>query len=267
MSKVVLVTGASSGIGLSMATFLAKNGYVVYGASRSAPVNNDFNVVKLDVTDEKNVKIEIDKIVVKNGRIDVLINNAGVGSAGPIEKTPLEDIRKSFELNFFAMVRFSQCVIPHMRDHKYGRIISLSTLGSTIGLPYRAFYSASKGAVDIVTEALRLELDKFGIQACTIHPGEVKTQIANHRIVSLKFDDDTYGKVFKHAFASLNGAIDHGIEPDFFGPFVDNIIKSKKVKRNYYVGTFNEKLGVQLKKYLPYYIYERILKMYFKSGD
>ncbi len=264
MNKVAIVTGASSGIGLAIATYLAKKDFVVYGISRSAPANDNFNVVKLDVTDDGSVKKEIEKIIAECGRIDILINNVGVGSAGPVEKTPMIDIRKSFELNFFAMVGLSQMVIPQMRAQKFGRIISISTLGSTIGLPYRAFYSASKGAVDMITEALRLELENFGIQACTIHPGEVKTQIANRRIVSMDFNDKIYGSVFKKVLDSLDDAVDNGIDPQYFGPLVDKIINSKKVKRNYYVGSFKEKLGMQLKKFMPYFIYEKLLRMHFK---
>lgn len=267
MSKVVLVTGASSGIGLAIASYLSANGHKVYGGSRSAPENNDFDVIKLDVTDDENIREAVQFILDKNGRIDVLVNNAGVGSAGTVEKTPIEDIKKSFEVNFFGVVRVSQMVIPNMRAQKYGRIINMSTLGSTIGLPFRAFYSASKGAMDLVTEALRLEVEKYGIQACTIHPGEVKTEIASHRIVSINYEDETYGKTFKKAFESLDASVDHGKDPELFGPLVEKIINSRKVKRNYYIGSFNEILGFNLKKFLPYYLYEKILRMYFKTGD
>ena len=267
MTKVVLVTGTSSGIGLAIATFLAKKGYTVYGGSRSAPENDNFNVLELDVTDDENVRKAVQFILDKQGRIDVLINNAGVGSAGAVEKTPLEDIKKSFEVNCFGVIRVSQLVLPHMRAQKYGRIINMSTIGSTIGLPFRAFYSASKGAMDLVTESLRLEVEKFGIQACTIHPGEVKTDIANNRIVSINYEEEIYGKTFKTAFESLDKSVDHGKNPELFGPLVEKIINSKKVKRNYYVGSFNEILGLNLKKILPYYLYEKIVRMYFNAED
>ncbi len=267
MSKVVLVTGASSGIGLAIANYLSSKGYIVYGGSRSAPENKNFNVIKLDVTSDENVSEAVQHILDKSGQIDVLINNAGVGSAGAVEKTPVEDIKKSFEVNCFGVIRVSQMVIPHMRAQKYGRIINMSTLGSTIGLPFRAFYCASKGAMDLVTEALRLEVEKYGIQACTIHPGEVKTEIGSHRIVSISYEDETYGKTFKTAFESLDASVDHGKDPELFGPLVEKIINSKKVKRNYYIGSFNEKLGFNLKKFLPYYLYEKILRAYFKAGD
>lgn len=267
MNKIVLVTGASSGIGLAIATFLAKKGYTVYGGSRSAPSNNTFNVVKLDVTSDESVREAVQLILDKHGRIDVLVNNAGIGSAGAVEKTPIEDVKKSFDVNLFGVLRITQLVLPYMRAQKYGRIINMSTIGSTIGLPFRAFYSASKGAMDLMTESLRLEVDKFGIQACTIHPGEVKTDIANHRVVSINYKEEIYGKTFKTAFESLDKSVDHGKKPEIFGPLVEKIINSRKVKRNYYVGSFNELLGLNLKKILPYYLYEKIVKMYFNADD
>lgn len=267
MNKVVLVTGASSGIGFEIATYLSKRQYIVYGGSRSAPKNDLFHVVKMDVTDEKSVKTAVSEIIEKEGKIDVLINNAGIGSAGAVEKTPIEDIKKSFEVNLFGVIRVCQAVLPYMRKQKYGRIINMSTLGSMIGLPFRAFYSSSKGAMDLMTETLRLEVDRFGIQACTIHPGEIKTNIAEHRIVSTSISDETYGKTIEKAFKQLNSSVNHGKDPKLFGPYIDNIIKAKKIKRNYYIGTFNELLGIKLKKFLPYYLYEKILKSYFKAED
>jgi len=267
MKKVVLVTGASSGIGLAIATYLAKNDFTVYGGSRSATPNTDFNVVKLDVTVEKSVRSVVNEIISKEGKIDVLVNNAGIGSAGAVEKTPIEDIEKSFSVNFFGVIRMIQAVLPHMRKQQFGRIINMSTIGSMIGLPFRAFYSSSKGAMDLVTESLRLETDRFGIKSCTIHPGEVQTNIADHRVISTGVDDETYGKTIRKAFESLDASVDHGKAPTVFGPLVEKIIVSKKVRRNYYVGSFNEILGLNLKKYLPYHMYEAILKKYFSAED
>ncbi len=265
MSKIVLITGASSGIGLAIAEYLAQKGYIVYGGSRSAPSNKLFHTLELDVTSDESVQIGIKNIIETEGRIDVLINNAGIGSAGAVEKSSIEDIKKSFEVNTFGVVRLCQAVLPHMRKHGHGVIINISTLGSAIGLPFRAFYSASKGAMSLITESLRLEVEGFGIQACTIHPGEVRTNIAQHRVISTSINDETYGKVLKKAFDALNASVDHGRDPAFFGPFVEKIINTKRVKRSYQIGTFDELLGVRLKSLLPYYLYERILRYYFKS--
>lgn len=267
MKKIVLVTGASSGIGFEIASYLSERGCKVYGGSRTAPKSEKFTAVKLDVTDEKNVTEVVNDIIKKEKRIDVLINNAGVGSAGAIEKSPIADVKKSFEVNLFGVVRMCQAVLPHMRHQRYGRIINMSTLGSMIGLPFRAFYSSSKGAMDLMTEGMRLEVERFGIQACTIHPGEVKTNISSRRIISTDENDETYGKTIKKAFDSLNAAVNHGKNPKLFGPYIEKIINSNKVKRNYYIGTFDELLGIKLKKFLPYYLYEKILRAYFKADD
>ena len=267
MNKVVLVTGASSGIGCEIATYLSEKGYKVYGGSRTTLSSTNFTSMLLDVTDDSSVEHVVKEIIAKEDAIDVLVNNAGVGSAGAVERTPMDDIRKSFEVNFFGVTRMCQAVLPSMRKHEFGRIINMSTAGSMIGLPFRGFYSASKGAMDLMTEALRLEVDRFGIQACTIHPGEVKTNIAAHRIISVSENDDTYGKTIKKAFDSLDASVDHGKDPKIFGPMIEKIICSKKVKRNYYVGSFNELLGIKLKKYLPYNLYEKILRAYFKADD
>jgi len=267
MNETVLVTGASSGIGFEIASYLSSKGYKVYGASRTAPASDNFFPIKIDVTNQESVDIGINQIISKEGKIDILINNAGVGSAGAVEKTPIDDIKKSFEVNLFGVVRLCQAVLPHMRKQKYGKIINMSTLGSMLGLPFRGFYSGSKGAMDLMTESLRLEVERFGIQACTIHPGEVRTNIGAHRIISIEKDDKVYGDAIEKAFNELDSSVAHGKDPKLFGPYIERIILSKKVKRNYYIGTFNELLGVKLKKFLPYYIYEKIIRAYFKADD
>jgi len=267
MNKTVLVTGASSGIGFEIASYLSSKGYQVYGASRTLAKDANFTAIKLDVTDQKTIDLGIEQIIAAEGKIDILVNNAGVGSAGAVERTPLEDIKKSFEVNLYGVVRLCQAVLPYMREQHYGRIINMSTLGSMIGLPYRGFYSASKGAMDLMTESMRLEVERFGIQACTIHPGEVRTNIGAHRVLSILDQDEVYGKTIDNAFSNLDESVAHGKDPKLFGPLIEKIITSNKVKRNYYIGTFNELLGVKLKKFLPYKIYESILRAYFKAND
>ena len=267
MSLVVLITGASSGIGLAIAEHLAGKGLTVYGASRSAPSSETFHSIKLDVTNPAEVMSTVHKIAKEEGHIDVLINNAGRGSLGTVEKTPLEDIKKLYELNVYGLVHVCQTVLPFMRKQKSGKIINISSLGSSIGMPFRSFYSASKASVDIITESLRLEIVKFGIQACTVHPGDVSTNIADHRVVSADLKDADYGKALTSASKSMNDSVSHGKDPKDFGVLLEKIIQSNKLKRNYYAGSFIEELGISLKKYLPYYMYEAIMKRYFDAGD
>ena len=265
MSKIVLVTGASSGIGLSISNHLSQKGYKVYGGSRSAPPADNFEAVKLDVADEESVKEVVDRIIEKDGKIDAVVNNAGVGSVGAVERTPVDDIRKLFEVNVYGPVRVCQAVLPYMRQRQQGHIINVSSMGSMLGMPFRGYYSASKAALDLITETLRMEVEKFGIKACTVHPGDVRTAIADHRIVSADMEDEVYGETLKKVYVNMNTAVDKGIAPERFGPVIEKILRSKNVKRSYYVGTFIEIFGVKLKNYLPSGWYEALLKKYFSA--
>ena len=265
MNKVILVTGASSGIGLSVATYLSQIGYKVYGASRSANPNSDFEVVKLDVTDENMIQKAIDNILTKEGRIDGLFNNAGVGAVGAFETTSISDIQKTYDTNIFGVVRMCQAVLPAMRKQKSGHIINMSTLGSTMGLPFRAFYCSSKAAVDMITEALRLEVKRFGINVSLLHPGDVKTEIGTRRIISCEENDEVYGKTFSSTMQQLNGHVHKGLSPEHFGPLIHKILKSKHARRNYYAGNLSEKIGVFLKNNLADYLFEPIIMSYYKA--
>ncbi len=265
MSKIVLITGASSGIGLSIANYLAEKGYTVYGGSRSAPPTENFNAVKLDVADDNSVKDVIERIIEKEGKIDAVVNNAGVGSVGAVEKTPVDDIKKLFEVNVYGPVRVCQAVLPYMRQRGQGQIINVSSMGSMLGMPFRGYYSASKAALDLITETLRMEVEKFGIRACTVHPGDVRTAIADHRIVSADMEDEVYGETLKKVYENMNMAVDKGISPEKFGPVIEKILRSEHVKRSYYVGTFIEVFGVKLKNYLPSRWYEALLRKYFSA--
>ena len=265
MSKVVLVTGASSGIGLSIAEYLAGRGYKVWGGSRSAPPAEQFESVKLDVADDDSVMAVVREIIEKEGRIDAVVNNAGVGSVGAIEKTPVEDVRRLFEVNVYGPVRVCQAVLPSMRKQQSGHIINVSSMGSMLGMPFRGYYSASKAALDLITETLRMEVERFGIKACTVHPGDVRTGIADHRIVSGDMEDADYGETLKKVYENMNAGVDKGISPDRFGPVIEKILRSKNVKRSYYVGKPIEVLGVKLKNYLPSRWYEALLRKYFDA--
>src|ERR1700761_7370919 len=146
MKKVILVTGASSGLGLATAKALQAAGHTVYGASRSIGKMKDapFNVLEMDVTDDASVKAAVDKIVKAEGKIDVLINNAGNGITGPLYAMPVDTAKKQFEVNFFGVVRVSSAVLPGMIEKKQGLVINIGSLAGLFGLPYQGLYSASK---------------------------------------------------------------------------------------------------------------------------
>ncbi|HBH24310.1 MAG TPA: short-chain dehydrogenase/reductase [Cytophagales bacterium] len=264
MTKVVLITGTSSGIGKATAEYLGRKGYKVYGGSRSGKENEWFTALKLDVTDQASIDEAISIITKEESRIDVLINNAGIGLAGPIERNKPEDVRKIFETNIIGVMQMCSAVMPVMRKLGGGKIINVSSIGSAMGLPYRGVYSGSKAALDIITEALRVEADPQNIKVALVHPGDVKTEINDHRLISAMEDDDVYGEAFQHAHQTMNEHVSHGIPAESFGPLMERIIKSGKPKIHYYNGFFIQKLSVRLKRYLPTLWFEKMIKRYYQ---
>lgn len=178
----IIITGTSSGIGFSLAEHLGKKGHSVYGLSRKIVESPFFESISVDITEKVQIENAIGKILEKEKSVDVLINNAGMGMVGAVEDSSKEEILHLFNLNLVGAVQVAQGVLPEMRNQKRGKIINISSIGSEMGLPFRGFYSASKAALDKVTEAIRYELLPWGIQVTSLHLGDIKTNIANHRI-------------------------------------------------------------------------------------
>lgn len=265
MSKIVLITGASSGLGAAIAGYLAAKGYIVYGASRSLPQGPPaFRPIVMDVNDDQSVQQAVSVILQEQGRIDVLINNAGLGIAGPVEHLLLADVKKVFDTNLFGVLRTCQAVLPSMRSSGSGLIINISSIGSETGLPYRGAYSASKAAVDRLTEALRMELAPFGINACYLQPGGIRTDINKNRIMTSLAAGSPYKGSFDRCYDIVNESVSGGLDTAVFGPVVEKIIESRKVKRCYRVGKPMEKLSVFLKRILPGSTYERLISNHYK---
>jgi short-subunit dehydrogenase len=179
--KIALVTGASSGIGFTVAKDLKKNGFIVYGAARrmdklEALKKEGIHTIKLDVTDESSMTVCVNEILKTQGRIDVLINNAGYGSYGAIEDVPIEEARRQVEVNVFGLARMTQLVLPAMRKNKFGRIINISSMGGKIYTSFGGWYHATKFAVEALSDCMRLELKEFGVDVVLIEPGGIKTE-------------------------------------------------------------------------------------------
>ncbi len=184
MKKVVVITGASAGIGLETARLFASKDCIVYCLQRRE--SKEFNSIKTDVTNKEAVKCAIAQIVSETGRIDTLVCNAGMGISGAIEDTTEEQARKIMDVNFFGALFVIQEVMPIMRAQKHGTIINISSAGAPLSLPFQAFYSASKSALSSMSEALRTELKPYGIKVTSLLPGDVKTDFTGSRE---KFDD------------------------------------------------------------------------------
>ncbi len=265
MSKVVFITGASSGIGKSIANYLHEKNYKVYGTSRN-PKNVDvaFNMVALDVTKEETIKTAIEEVVQKEGKIDVLINNAGKGITGPIEDTPTEEMRDNFETNFFGVINVIKEVLPYMREQKQGLIINTTSIAAYMGLPFRGIYSASKGALELITESLSMEVKAFGVKVVNVAPGDFATNIAAGRYHTPVFESSAYKEKYAENLALMDNHVDSGADPIQMAKKVQAIIETKKPKIHYKVGAFMEKFSIVLKRILPDKVYEKLLMNHYK---
>ncbi|MFN3402548.1 MAG: SDR family oxidoreductase [Cytophagaceae bacterium] len=263
--KIVLITGASSGLGFTIANYLHGKGYTVYGTSRKiTSEGKSFNTIPMDVCDPVSIQNCVSQIMQNEGKIDVLINNAGIGIAGPLEHFSMEDVGKVFDTNVFGVLKVCKAVLPHMRKAGAGKIINISSIGSELGLPYRAAYSASKAAMDRLSEAMRLEVKKYGIQICTVQPGGVNTDINTNRILTEVPENSPYKSSFERTYSIINESVRKGLDPEVFGPFIEKLINAKKIKRNYRVGKATEKLSVFLKKILPQSVFDNIISKHYK---
>src|SRR6478672_3328346 len=178
---VALVTGGSSGIGESTARALLAKGFTVYAVARrvdkmAALASAGVRTFAMDVTDDASMAAGISRIVEEQGRIDVLVNNAGYGSYGAVEDVPIDEARRQFEVNVFGLARLVQLVTPHMRAQGSGRIINISSIGGKFYEPFGAWYHATKFAVEGFSDSLRMELSPFGVQVVIIEPGPIVTE-------------------------------------------------------------------------------------------
>ncbi|EJF99450.1 SDR family oxidoreductase [Flavobacterium sp. F52] len=266
MSKVVLITGGSSGIGKSIGEFLHQKGFVVYGTSRNPEkvLNSIFPLVALDVRNADSIKNAVSRIIETSGRLDIVINNAGVGITGPLEEIPTEEIRNNFETNFFGPIEVMKAALPQMRKQNSGLIINITSIAGYMGLPYRSVYSASKGALELITEALRMEVKSFGIEITNVAPGDFATNIAAGRYHAPVIKDSAYEKVYGEVLATMNDHVDAGSNPNEMAEAVYKIIQTKKPNVHYKVGAFMQKFSIVLKRALPDKVYEKMLMNHYK---
>ena len=266
MSKVVLITGGSSGIGKSIGEFLYQKGFVVYGTSRNPErvLNSVFPLISLDVRNPDSIQEAVAKIIATSGRLDIVINNAGVGITGPLEEIPMEEIKNNFETNFFGPIEVMKAVLPQMRSQKSGLIINITSIAGYMGLPYRSVYSASKGALELITEALRMEVKSFGIKITNVAPGDFATNIASGRFHAPLIKDSAYKVVYGNVLKTINECVDSGSNPNEMAEAVFEIIQNPNPKIHYKVGVFIQKFSIVLKRILPDKVYEKMLMNHYK---
>lgn len=266
MTKVILITGATSGIGKATAEYLSEKGFKVYGTGRqpSTTAGKAYQILQMDVTDAGSIQNGVAHILEKEGRIDVLINNAGVGATGSVEDTPTEDMRKLFDTNLFGAIDVIKAVLPSMRARRMGMIINVTSIAGYIGLPFRGVYSSSKAALETVTEALSIEVKPFNIKIATIAPGDFATDIASRRYHTPVSETSVYKASYQQILEAINQNVSLGRSPVVMAKAIHNIISDNRPKLHYKEGRFMEKLSVALKRILPDRLFEKMVARHYK---
>ena len=265
--KVVLITGGSSGIGKSIGLYLKSKGFKVYGTTRNLSKHIDFEVfelLELDVASKESIAKAVKVIVDKEQRLDVLINNAGVGITGPIEETPDSEILKAFDTNLHGPMRVIKEVLPQMRSQRAGTIINITSIAGYMGLPYRGIYSATKAALATITEALRIEVKDFGVKIITLAPGDFSTNIAAGRYHAPVQDDSPYQKAYGETLQMIDDDVDKGGDPIRVAKKVYEIIENQNPKVHYKVGAPLQKISSVFKSILPDKVFEKLLIKHYK---
>ena len=228
IEKVIVITGGTSGIGLQAARMLSRRGCRVYELSRRENGTDAAIHIRADVTDEDQVRRAIAQIIDKEGRIDVVINNAGFGISGAIEYTDTEEAKRQFDVNFFGMVRVNRAILPIMHRQGYGRIINMSSVAAPIPIPFQAYYSASKAAVRTYTMALYSEVKPYGIEICAIMPGDIATGFTAARRKNPAGDEE-YGGRISRSVAVMEHDEQTGISAEKAGAYVAGMALRPKV--------------------------------------
>lgn len=260
--KVIVITGSSSGIGETLANYFVEKGHTVYGLSRSRQDKILFHHIATDVTVKENVIQSVQQIINEAGRIDVLINNAGVGMLGAIEDVTKEDLDKLLNVNIFGVIYTMQAVLPLMRLQKQGHILNVSSIASNHGLPFRGFYSASKSAIDRITESVRLENRNTGIEITTLNFGDIQTPIAESRIHSTV--SGFYKSKYEKLIQTIDEEVEKGMRPEKLIPVINRLINSRNLKPHYHIGKGMQTFSVTLKRVIGQRKFEQLLAKYSK---
>lgn len=265
MKKVVLITGASAGIGKETAAFLQKNGYIVYGAARRTDRLKELEqlgvkTMVMDVTDDASMVKGIQTIISAEGRLDILVNNAGFGSYGAVEDVTIEDARYQLEVNVFGAARLIQLALPHMRKQRFGKIVNISSIGGKFATPFGGWYHASKFAIEGLSDSLRNEVRSFGIDVIVIEPGGIKTEWGDIAMDSMrKVSGDTAYKALVAKMDDSFKEIEDKIPgPELIAKLIKKAIEAKKPKARYAAG-YMAKPVLFLRRILPDRLMDKVI--------
>lgn len=260
-AKVALVTGASAGIGRACADRLAGGGWSVTGASRRGTASPSWQGLVMNVDDDAAVRAGVAELEQRHGRIDALVAAAGWGVAGAAEHTTVDEAKAQFDTNFWGCVRVVQAVLPIMRRQASGRIVLLSSIGGVIGIPFQAFYSASKFALEGFAEAAAYEVASFGVHITLVQPGNIRTDFtASRQMAGASADDPIYETALAKAVGNMERDEINGASPQLVADIVYRVLRARRPPRRVSVGKSSERVGLLAKRLLPYRAFEAAAK-------
>ena len=261
---IILITGISSGFGLAMARQLSADGHTVYGTvRREVEQLPGVHYLYADVRDAASVEAAVASVLAAEGRIDVLINNAGMGIGGPVEFAPETDVQLQMDTNFMGQVRFTQAVLPAMRKQGSGKILCFSSIGGVMGLPFQGFYSASKFAIEGFCEALQIEVRRHGIQVVLIEPGDFSTGFTAARIKQVSDAAVEAYPSLRQSVSSFEKDEQTGLKPEYLARKISKIVVCRHPKFRYVIATFIQKLSIPLKRILPARTFVKVLSLFY----
>lgn len=262
-NRIAIITGASSGIGAACTSRLVAAGWRVHGVQRSMPANPiaGANYHQLDVCDAEAARALVEKIAATEGRIDALVNNAGYALMGPIEISDPTAVRAQLETNVMGVLNMCRAVIPPMRAAGHGHIVNIGSLAGLLGLPFSGIYSASKFAVEGLSESLRHELRPFGIKVCLIEPGDIDTSLpANRRYTPETPASSHYAAALAKVAAAQAADEAKAPPPDLVARKLERLLNAKSPMLRHVVGAPGQTIVVPLKRFLPQRAFELVLR-------
>jgi len=254
-SRTVFITGTSAGLGRATAEHLAGAGWQVLGAARRSLGGSGWDSLEMDVCDDASVEAGVAEAISRLGQLDAVVLAAGWGLAGPVESTPIDLAQAQLDTNFFGVARVAKAALPALRASR-GRLVVVGSIGGVVGLPYQAYYSASKFALEGFVEALAYEVAPFGVQVSIVEPGNFATEFTTARHTVDGGADDPYAAAARKAISTMERDEVAGVAPAVAAKAIARILDARRAPRRCSIGRLDERAGLLGKRLLPSRLFE-----------